>query len=306
MSWKNNLKQYFNFSHSERYGIMVLCGFIMLAFAVKLILPEWLAQQKVDDTGYHEALTLFRPAGEPDWNNTEITPAGEPVNKRTYFYFDPNHIGNQEWQKLGLNERQIRNIRNYQAKGGTFRKKEDLKKLYTIPFSLYESVAPYIRFATESAHTTAVKPAVEPRPDVEHSETAAPIIVELNSADSALLTQLRGIGPVFASRIIKYRNRAGGFANVEQLNEVYGIDSALVAQLKPQLTTDSGLIRKIPVNKAIFKEMINHPYLNEQQTRGILYYRKIQTGIKTMDELVKNNILTQEEAQKIAPYLSFE
>ncbi|MDR0814186.1 MAG: helix-hairpin-helix domain-containing protein [Bacteroidales bacterium] len=306
MSWKNNLRQYFSFSHSERYGIMVLCGLILLAFVVKLCLPEWLTEQKIDDKGYDEALTLFRPSGEPDFNTAEVTSTGEPVNGRAYFYFDPNHTSDQEWQKLGLNERQIRNIRNYQAKGGTFRKKEDLKKLYTVPVTLYESVAPYIRFATEQARTASVKQAIEPRSDVRHSETATPVVIELNSADSALLTQLRGVGPVFASRIVKYRNRVGGFANVEQLNEVYGIDSALVAQLTPQLMADSGLIRKIPVNKAVFKDLVSHPYLNEQQARGILYYRKIQTGIKSVDELVKNNILTQKDAQKIAPYLSFE
>ncbi|GHT25253.1 competence protein ComEA [Bacteroidia bacterium] len=306
MPWKNDLKRYFNFSHSEKYGIMVLCGLILLAFIVKLNLTEWLTQAKVDVQGYDEALTVFRASEEPDENTTEITPAEEPANERAYFYFDPNHTGDHEWQKLGFNERQIRNIRNYQAKGGSFRKKEDLKNLYTVPLPLYESVAPYIRFGSEQTHTSSAKPTAKPQSTARHSETAAAAVIELNSADSALLTQLRGVGPVFASRIVKYRNRMGGFAHVEQLSEVYGIDSALVAQLKPQLTADSGFIRKISVNRAAFKEMVSHPYLNEQQTRGILYYRKIQTSVKTMDELVKNKILTQEDAQKIAPYLSFE
>jgi competence ComEA-like helix-hairpin-helix protein len=283
--------------------MIVLCGLILLAFVVKLCLPVWFVQ-KTDEKADDEALALFRPAGEPDFNTEKLTHAGEPVGGRTYFYFDPNNTSDKEWQQLGLNERQIRNIRNYQAKGGTFRKKDDLKKLYTVPVSLYASIAPYILFPTAPVHTSPVKQAVEPLVDVQRNKTTA--IMELNAADSALLTQLKGIGPVFAARIVKYRNRTGGFANVEQLNEVYGIDTALVAQLKPQLTADSGLIRKILVNKALFKELVSHPYLNEQQTRGILYYRKVQTSIKSMNELVKNNILTQEDAKKIAPYLSFE
>ena len=73
-----------------------------------------------------------------------------------------------------------------------------------------------------------------------------------------------------------------------------------------QLSVDSSLIRKIPVNKATFREMAVHPYLNEQQVRGIQNYLRLQKRINNLDELVQNNILKREDAEKIRPYLTFE
>jgi competence ComEA-like helix-hairpin-helix protein len=233
------------------------------------------------------------------------------------FYFDPNRTTDEEWGKLGLNERQIRNIRNYQAKGGQFRRKEDVKKLYTIPAPQYQLLEPYIRIA---GNESSVKPETRTKTDTRESgnravsspqtnltpEPRSPKLMELNTADSSLLTQLSGIGPVLAARTVKYRNRIGGFANITQLGEVYGINQELVERLTSQLSVDSSLIRKIPVNTATFKDLVSHPYLNEQQVRGILNYRKLQNRINNLDELVKNHILEREDAEKVRPYLIFE
>ena len=49
-------------------------------------------------------------------------------------------------------------------------------------------------------------------------------MIELNSADSARLTELKCIGASLARRIVNYRNRLGGFINKDQLKEVYGMD----------------------------------------------------------------------------------
>jgi len=97
----------------------------------------------------------------------------------------------------------------------------------------------------------------------------------------------------------------GGFVDVAQLGEVYGITPELVERLAAQLSADSSLIKKIPVNTAIYKDLINHPYLNDQQVRGILNYRRLQNRINNLNELVRNNILKSEEAERLRPYLAF-
>ena len=96
------------------------------------------------------------------------------------------------------------------------------------------------------------------------------------------------------------------FANVAQIGEVYGVSAVITERLVTQLSADSFLIRKIPVNTATFRDLISHPYLNEQQVRGIMNYLKLQNCIHRMDELVQNNILSREEAEKIRPYLKFD
>jgi competence ComEA-like helix-hairpin-helix protein len=78
------------------------------------------------------------------------------------------------------------------------------------------------------------------------------IVIELNSADSARLTELKGIGASFARRIVNYRNRLGCFINKEQLKEVYGMDNNRYAEMHAQVSVDPSHIRRIHINKVDF------------------------------------------------------
>lgn len=115
---------------------------------------------------------------------------------------------------------------------------------------------------------------------------------------------VRGIGPAFASRIIKYRNRLGGFHSKDQLREVYGLDSIKYEQIKDQLRV-SGTIRKININTSTFNELKTHPYLNYKQINAIIQYRKQHGNYTDIDDLHQVSILNPEFLRKIAPYLSF-
>lgn len=57
-------------------------------------------------------------------------------------------------------------------------------------------------------------------------------VVDLNTADAALLETLPGVGPATAAAIIDHRERNGPFASVEGLLEVRGIGEAKLAQLR--------------------------------------------------------------------------
>ena len=312
MSWKSFLRDYFNFSRAERFGVLLLCGCVVLTLTIKWMLPYWTKPQLPDTTAFAEEIARFRRAVDSVFYAKDLSGATPVYLQPTtdFFYFDPNRATDKEWERLGLNERQIRNIRNYQASGGNFRRKEDLQRLYTISAIQYQVLEPYIRFDANTPPDKQVASEKKPVAETERITATLPreikLQIELNTADSSLLTQLSGIGSVLASRTIRYRNRIGGFVDVAQLGEVYGINSELVERLAPQLSVDSLLIRKISVNKATFRELVNHPYLSEQQVRGILNYRNLQNRINSLDELIRNNILKREDAEKIRPYLMFE
>ena len=53
-----------------------------------------------------------------------------------------NEIDINQWQRLGVSERTARTIRNYLDKGGQFRKKEDLKKIYGFQPEDYTALEP--------------------------------------------------------------------------------------------------------------------------------------------------------------------
>lgn len=69
------------------------------------------------------------------------------------------------------------------------------------------------------------------------SAAGAPVgLVNLNTADEALLDTLPGVGPVTAAAIVAWRAEHGGFTAVDELLEVNGIGEVTLAELAPLVT----------------------------------------------------------------------
>jgi len=126
----------------------------------------------------------------------------------------------------------------------------------------------------------------------------------LNESDTADWKKIPGIGSVYASRIVKYRNLLGGFVSVNQLREVYGIDDELFAKIYPYIKTD-GKYTKIAVNKLEFKQLLRHPYLNYKQVKVIVDLRRRKGNISSINELALLDEFTAEDIERLNPYLQF-
>lgn len=61
-------------------------------------------------------------------------------------------------------------------------------------------------------------------------------LVNLNTADAALLCTLPGIGETRAADIIAYREKYGGFSSIEEIMKVPGIKESTFAKLKSLIT----------------------------------------------------------------------
>lgn len=127
--------------------------------------------------------------------------------------------------------------------------------------------------------------------------------IDINRADSLHLLPLPGIGPVYAGRIIKYRNLLGGFVSVVQLGEVYGIPGETVDLIKDLIQFDTSVIRKIPLNDATFRELLKHPYLEYEDVKAIVNYREFEGTIQSFQELLDNFILQDSLLIRVSPYL---
>lgn len=128
-------------------------------------------------------------------------------------------------------------------------------------------------------------------------------IIEINSADSAALDELPGIGPSFAKRIIKYRGMLGGFVNTRQLKEVYGMDSVRLKGFINLIAIDTSAIRKLDVNSATFKELLAHPYLEFEQVKAISRFRDKKGTLTSPFELWAAGILADTLWNYLSPYL---
>jgi competence protein ComEA len=99
--------------------------------------------------------------------------------------------------------------------------------------------------------------------------------VDINTADSVALEALPGIGPAFASRIIKYRTLLGGYVKLEQLKEVYGMPPETYDRIKPSCTLSTAKVKKIPADSLWLKPYkYYHPYLSKELKASITTKKK--------------------------------
>lgn len=132
-----------------------------------------------------------------------------------------------------------------------------------------------------------------------------PLTVELNSADSLTLQLLHGIGPSYARRIVRYRERLGGFTSTNQLLEVYGFTPELLAHIEPHLTLDRSTLRRIPINSIPLKELIRHPYIEYYQARDIVSLRNRGVVFHNADDLRAIPSMADTTLQRLLPYIDF-
>lgn len=256
---------------------------LLILIALVLIAPyvyQWLRKDNtINVTAFNTAATALNKANPQPLN-------GRDRSKNGLFKFDPNTTSAYDWQRLGITAKQAAIIKNYTAKGGRFRKAEDLQKIYGLTQVDYVRLAPFIIIPKEN--------------------TKANIIVELNAADSAKLTSIDGVGGAFAKRIIYYRERLGGFITKEQLKEVYGIDKLKYDEIKDQVKVDAARIRKVNINTITFDKLRLMPYLNYKQVNAIIEYRKQHGDYTSINDLKNIAIIDADILRKIEPYLVFK
>ena len=307
LSMKNWLNNYFGFTKREYNGLMVLMAILLAVSVLPHVYSSFLTKTEKVSTVEKNALQKLVFVNQQQAQNhytkirTQIEDDESAVGSRL-FQFDPNQIDVTQWQQLGLSAKQAQAIINYRNKGGRFYKTEDLQKMYTISPKKYKELAPYVAIENKAIINSYQNQSYPVKPNYEKKEL---VIVEINAADTLQLDEIKGIGAAFARRIVKYRERLGGFYKKEQLMEVYGLDSIKFNEIKDQIKINATGIRKININTAEFDDLKNHPYLKYKQVNAIIQYRKQHGGYHNIEDLKKVVILSPQIIQQLAPYLTF-
>ena len=219
--------------------------------------------------------------------------------------FDPNTVDSMTLLHLGFKPWQAKNMLKYRAKGGKYRKKEDLKKLYGMTDSMYLALTPYIyikdSIVVDSARIDSVHMDTLPK----WKSTKKDTILNLRTADTTELKLIRGIGSYRAKMIVRYREQLGGYAQVEQIMEARGMDKVIADSILPHFYIDSVVVNKIPINHIRPEVLQRHPYLNFEQAKAIYEYRRKHIRIKSAEELKKIKGLSPTDIEKILIYLDF-
>ncbi|KAA3644454.1 MAG: hypothetical protein DWP98_12170 [Bacteroidetes bacterium] len=297
-----NFKDYFYFNQVEKKGVILLLVILLLLIGVNV----WMSNQSQvithNSSKIQEGLAYLDSIAEASKDNNRNYEEVEPKNQiLNLTEFDPNEFSVSEFQKLGLSKKQASIIENYRNKGGVFKSKSDFKKMYSISDELYQKLEPYILLPDTFIYANTKR--WEKKDYSKNRKTWKPAEVYLNTSDSATFTKLRGIGPTYASRIIKYRTRLGGFRSINQLTEVYGITDSLVQTFGEQLKLDTIPIVKLNVNELTAKELKVNPYIDWSIANSIVAYREQHGKYKKLEDIKKSVLINDSLYNKLKYYL---
>jgi DNA uptake protein ComE-like DNA-binding protein len=303
-------KDWFFFSRSQQIGIIILIVIILALLAARMILPSLTATHTVKKDNFEAEANIFLDSLKslPHGNYTQNYHYNnyaenrhesnfEKLPKPVLSRFNPNTADSLQFVRLGIKPKIASNILKYRKKGGKFRKAEDFQKIWGINEEQMQTLLRYIDIPTET-------PPIATATLNKTAKTDA--IVELNSADTTQLKQVKGIGSGFARRIVGYRKRLGGFVRIDQLREVWGITPEMYAALAPHFSIDKKQVQTIKVNKASIEKLKYHPYLNFYTAKAIYELRLTKGSLKSINDLRTIDILDKDLINKIEPYLSFQ
>ncbi|MBC8153612.1 MAG: helix-hairpin-helix domain-containing protein [Bacteroidetes bacterium] len=335
------IRDYFGVSHRESRGFIVLIGltclFLAYPFISRFFTPDTKASTSVADQRKLDSLVALMKTEENAPRNRYASRDRDESDKSTaerfsepkLFKFNPNTVGVAQWQQLGLPKWMAERIDKYRSKGGQFRKKEDLLKIYDFPADLYDQLEPYIQLPAQTSPAYASRtpdgrqngPSADGYPSANAGEErrypannfparpayVKPVIVafDINTADTTQLAALKGIGAGRARQIIKFRDALGGFASTTQFGEIFNIDSLSLSELEKYGRIDTP-VRKISINTASPEVLDRSPYLSRRQAEVIINYRTQHGAFTSAEALRPIRILDAKLIEKLTPYLSFD
>lgn len=130
-------------------------------------------------------------------------------------------------------------------------------------------------------------------------------VINLNLCDSTDLVRLPGIGPVLSSRIIRYGNLLGGYADIRQLHDVYGLQPEVIERISGMVMADTSRLRKLNVNNDSYSVLLRHPYLRPEHVTAIVRYRESHGPISEWSVMKEKGMLPPEKEEFLRYYLIY-
>lgn len=225
--------------------------------------------------------------------------------------FDPNSCDSLTLLYLGLKPWQAHIFLRYRSAGAKFHSMSDLQRVYGLSVKDLKRLALYAIFPVSSTYRKGLNFREKAfRRDSLHKIFIARFPtklkigekVEVNTCDTLLLQKIPGIGSYFSRRICRYRELLGGYVSLSQLYEIPNMPSGI----EKWFILSNYSVRKISINKAEFRDLLRHPYLNFEQVKAIFNHRRKYGKITSLNQLSTESAFKTEDLRRLQPYLLFK
>lgn len=309
-----NWRDLFAFNKRERNGIFVLTTLISVVIIIQYLMPNFVIvkndfeEQNIDAylIQLRKDSAKWKAENQKKYNFNYAKPKNqltsskkEDEKKFNSHSFNPNEASTEDWKSVGLSIAQANSIQRYLDKGGKFKVKNDVAKMYVISPERFSAMKPFLLLpdSVVKQKNYSVKEAAKP---LKRNDT---IYVELNTADTTELKELHGIGSYYARQIVYYRDKLGGFYSITQLYEIENMREETVQKIEPFITVDTLLIKKLHINSDEAKVLVRHPYITWNMAKRIQDHRDFDHRFKSVNDLLKFGLLTEELYTKLVPYI---
>ncbi|MBW8686626.1 ComEA family DNA-binding protein [Chitinophaga rhizophila] len=296
---------YCRFSKKERQGIIIL---LVLTITCAAMPALW--EYHTPPAIFLEQDSLFRA----DVRALRDVYLGNAVASRNMdsgrskverFHFDPNMLDTTGWMALGVSRQTAMTIQRYRMKGGRFRRKEDLLRIYGLPPALGKELLPYVSIPAgfKERDTTGLRQLKQR--NISYVRRRFPAL-DINTADSAQWESLPGIGPVLAARIVRFREKLGGFYAIGQVGETFGLPDTTFNKIQPYLIMNKVSLKKLDINQTDEKSLAQHPYIRYKLARLIVLYRSNHGPFRRLEDLLGIPLVDDSIYRKIELYIKIE
>lgn len=304
---RNSIRKYFGISRTEANGILVL---VLLLF---LIILSPLFYKNIFKGGYssYDADSVLLDSLIRIFENIPVsgrtTESIDQVQEDTVFSFNPNEITFYQMILLGFDSIIARRLIKYRNSGGEFKVKKDLLRIYNLPEMLFAKLEDHISLPdTIRISTYKNQGRLISSIDTTPNQKAKMAIFNINHADTSDLMEIPGIGSVLSKRIIKYRELLGGYSNINQLNDVYGLKGYSLTNIKSAVYVDTVFVpERIRVNFSEWREFVQHPYVDSRLANDIIQLRSTKGFIKGIHDLKEIPYLNDSILNRLSPYFEF-
>lgn len=295
-------KSHFKFNKQERSGIFfLLLGIVILQavyFFFKAIpFEETRAAVFVDSDGQAKIDALREQELKKD--TVRMYP------------FNPNFITDFRGYTLGMSLGEIDRLHAFRSQNKYVNSADEFQKITLVSDSLLHLMSPYFKFPEWTRNrnkqysvgsTSKILPSRKGSGDADAGVRG---VKDINSATAQDLKAINGIGEILSVRIIKFRDRLGGFLVNEQLYDVYGAEPEVVERMLGRfkvLTKPD--IQKININTASIQEISGLVYIKYKIAAKIVAYRENVGSIGSFDELTKIEDFPADKIDRIELYLT--
>jgi len=204
------------------------------------------------------------------------------------FPFNPNYITDYKGAQLGMSLVEIDKLLAFRKTGEFINSRKEFQKVTTISDALLNTISPYFKFpdwVVERNQNMQLSTSRDTRLFAKKSKYIL-TSTDINLAVKEDLKTINGIGEKLSERIIKYRSKLQGFSSLNQLYEVWGLDTEVVDKLLLVFKViNLPNIKKINVNTVSFRELLKNPYLDYELCKKIFEYKEEVAELQDISEL---------------------